>query len=95
MALCYVDRNVIVGVTLLYGPSVLSHVDLQDSLRFPDVHVVAVVTGNLVHNPSPLVVLTRNILLLILLLFNALALIHQSDRSNIWQCRCPLVNHTS
>ena len=61
MALCYVDGNVIVGVTLLYGPSVLSHVDLQDSLRFPDVHVVAVVIGNLVHNPSPLVVLARNI----------------------------------
>jgi len=56
MALCYVDCNAIVGVTLLYGPSVLYHTDLQGSLRFPCVHVVAVVTGDLVHNPSPLVV---------------------------------------
>ena len=31
----------------------------------------------------------------VLLLFNALALIHQSDPSSIWQCTCPLVNHTS
>ena len=32
----------------------------------------------------------------VLLLFNTLALVHQSDhQSNIWQCTCPLVNHTS
>ena len=31
----------------------------------------------------------------VLLLFNTLALVHQSDPSSIWQCTCPLVNHTS
>ena len=61
MTLCYVDRNVIVGVALLYSPSVLSHMDLQGSLWFPSVHMVAVVTENLVHGPSPFVVLTTNI----------------------------------
>ena len=42
MALCYMDHNAIVRVTLL---SVLCHTDLQGFLQFPCLHVVAVVTG--------------------------------------------------
>ena len=29
------------------------------------------------------------------LFFNAVALVYQSDPNSIWQCICPLVNHTS